>query len=95
MKGLICQETKIVQKVIHKEGEAYLASFLVVNSGGNISWKIIYIAPIEKTAPEILLLEPKDQTENTPEIKTHFDGIISPYFDLLFFISQPTRAPNF
>ncbi len=95
MKALICQETKIVKKVIHREGEAFLASFLVINSGGNISWKIIDIAPLEERVSEIILIEAEKQTEKRQKIKTHFDGIISPYFDLLFFISQPTRAPNF
>ena len=90
------QEIKIIEKVVHKNNEAYLARFLLVNSGGNIQWKIIDIVPIEnQTEPEILLLDGKTCTECHIEKPIRIHETISPYFDLLFFVSQPTRAPNF
>jgi hypothetical protein len=75
MKSLVCQEIKIIEKIIHKNNEIYLARFCVINSGGNIQWKLIEIVPCEnKDAQETLLLEGNNFS---------------------FFISQPTRAPNF
>jgi len=98
MKQLTCQKSQIIEKVVENENGLFLARFQIIEAAGNIRWKLIEITPIEKpacSANEVLLIEAPviGQTytidESKPEKKT------SPYSSLSFFVSQPTRAPNF
>jgi hypothetical protein len=98
MKQLTCQNTKIVEKVIENENGLFLARFQIVEAAGNIRWKLIEITPISApvdAAGEILLIEAPVVGEvyiidNSHPKKENFT-----YSSLSFFVSQPTRAPNF
>ena len=98
MKQLTCQNIQIVEKVIENENGLFLARFQIIEAAGNIRWKLIevteIVAPISSDQ-EILLIEAPVVgeiyilDESCPK-KTDFT-----YSSLSFFVSQPTRAPNF
>jgi hypothetical protein len=100
MKQLTCQKSQIIEKVTENENGLFLARFLVVEVAGTTKWKLLEVTEIENTqsikiSGEVLLLaapvigEVYEIDESRPE------KVVSPYSSLSFFISQPTRAPNF
>lgn len=96
---LTCQDIKIVEKIVETREGLFLARFVVVNSAGNIKWKLIELVNLpaqEKCSQEeILLIEAPEIGEAYTELEPRFTKILSPFLDLFFFTSQPTRAPNF
>jgi len=95
---LTCQKIQIVEKVIENENGLFLARFEIIEVAGNVKWKLIEINEI--TSPvalsqEILLLESPKINEVYEILESHLEKTFSPYSSLSFFISQPTRAPNF
>jgi hypothetical protein len=95
---LTCRNIQIIEKVIQNKDGLFLARFEIIEAAGNIRWKLISLTEIENSFSknvEVLLIESPTigQTYTPEELKPVTKT--SPYFSLLFFISQPTRAPNF
>lgn len=92
------QHIQIVEKVIENENGFFLARFQIIEAAGNIRWKLIEVTEI--TAPitqseEVLLIEAPIIGEVYEIIESRPAKTFSPYSSLSFFVSQPTRAPNF
>jgi hypothetical protein len=97
------QDKKIVSKIIKTpDGRLALVHFLLVVENG----KIINAKPISvqfQENPESFLgqeeiLAISGEVKNPGEITSRqnfYNKIISPYSQLLFFVSQRTRAPSF
>ena len=100
MKQLTCQKSQIIEKVIENENGLFLARFLVVEVAGTTKWKLLEVTEIEnkqgvQITEEVLLLEAPVVGEVYEIDESRPEKIFSPYSSLSFFISQPTRAPNF
>jgi len=100
MKQLTCQKSQIVEKVIENENGLFLARFLVVEVAGTTKWKLLEVTEIENTqsvkiAEEVLLLEAPVVGQVYIIEESRPEKTFSPYSSLSFFVSQPTRAPNF
>jgi hypothetical protein len=95
---LTCQKSRIIEKVIENENGLFLARFEIIEAAGNTKWKLIEVSEITaaQTAPSEVLLIAAPVIGEVYEIdSSHPQKTISPYSSLSFFISQPTRAPNF
>ena len=97
---LTCQKSQIVEKVIENENGLFLARFLVVEAAGNTKWKLLEVTEIENTqsvkiTEEVLLLEAPVVGQVYIIEESRPEKVVSPYSSLSFFVSQPTRAPNF
>lgn len=100
MKQLTCQKSQIIEKVIENENGLFLARFLVVEVAGTTKWKLLEVTEIENTqsvkiTEEVLLLEAPVVGEVYEINESRPEKVFSPYSSLSFFVSQPTRAPNF
>ena len=72
-----------------------MATLLVIEVRGTFQVKIISARPIETATPILALPAPVVFSAPTQLITKAVERIISPYHDLAFFMSQPTRAPSF
>ena len=91
---------KIVPKIIKMaDGRVALVHFLVSIENGELKAKVISVRfSGEQTTSHASPLAICGACEKTGEIisqKTYYQPIVSPYSKLLFFVSQPTRAPAF
>ncbi len=92
------QNIQIVEKTITNENGVFLARFAVAYIGGEFKAKLVSMVPIdtpESISNTILLLESPKVEQVIGYSEPLSDLIPSPYSELSFFISQPTRAPNF
>ena len=92
-------QTKIVSKILRKKsGELVRAFFLVSEIEGKYFVKLLKTEPVVssdfETAKETLLAGKTAGDSAVEFVKSLGRQIVSPYFDLNFFISQLTRAPS-
>ena len=93
-------QTKVIPKIMKMaDGRIALVHFLVFVENGELKAKVISVRfSGEQTASHVSPIAICGACEKTGEIisqKTHYQPIVSPYSKLLFFVSQPTRAPAF
>lgn len=91
------QLNSIFERVVKdKTGLLVRVRFTVVEVNGKFQAQIISAVPFVSPTEDVVCLpcikESKVVTEN---VSTVFESILSPYFSLEFFMSQPTRAPAY
>lgn len=93
------QIPQFVEKIVtDRSGQVFKLTFLVAIVDGQLKGRLVSAQPLAqsfKNTESILSLPvicPKNETitEYTPA----FAPIVSPYSELFFFTSQPTRAPS-
>jgi hypothetical protein len=92
------QDIQIVEKIIQTKKGLFLARFAVAQIGGEFKWKLIDMVevPKSKTLSNTILAIAAPFVKQITNFKTPFSQVIkSPYLNFDFFVSQPTRAPNF
>jgi hypothetical protein len=90
-------QKKIVEKILTtRAGKQVRVTFAVVETAGNIEFKVLSVAPIIAIEQKTVILGlPGTVARNVVETVSHtFETLVSPYVSLFFFDSQPTRAPN-
>lgn len=91
-------QQKIVEKIlIARNGGRVRVTFAVIETAGNIEFKVLKVTPIVASikGPAILALPGKIKDSVAPATTATFTTFVSPYVSLFFFDSQPTRAPSF
>jgi hypothetical protein len=94
------QHIQIVEKIVTTEQGTFLARFAVAHIAGTFKWKLLGMVPMPQSdtgtfsSPTLFIGTPK-VTQRVSFIEPNHDLIVSPYSELSFFVSQPTRAPNF
>ena len=88
------QSGQVIEKVFRtKTGALARVRFLVVEFDGRPWFKVLSVQPITQSG--VTALPIYCARCDSPEIKSVIgQEIESPYFDLTFFVSQPTRAPS-
>ncbi len=91
------QLNSVFERIIQdKNGLLLRVRFTVVEVNGKFQAQIISAIPFVNPTENVVCLpcikESKIVIEN---ISVVFESILSPYFSLEFFMSQPTRAPAF
>ena len=97
---LITQQPKarIVHKnVWTKSGQEMLGVFLVVEYLGEVRFKVISLRPVDTvfSTAQYYLPQAPIKTNSLFSYTKKGEKIISPYKNLLYFISQLTRGPSF
>ncbi|MCX6719030.1 MAG: hypothetical protein NTZ38_01495 [Candidatus Taylorbacteria bacterium] len=100
--------SKFIRKIITSPtGERFQVLFLVTLVNGEVNAQVISAERIHSS--DLLLTGTSGASQNhpfylpvgqslkdLPEVVRHFySHIVSPYIELYFFTSQPTRAPSF
>lgn len=90
-------QTKFVEKLItSRNGEVFKVVFCVSLVDGQIKATVVSATPvIEKAEVSLLPILNKKQVSTFVKEIVLNDLIVSPFFNLEFFMSQPTRAPSF
>ena len=91
------QLNSIFERIVKdKNGLFVRVRFTIVEANGNFQGKIISVSPINIQAKkQIFLPEYREKETSDFTYISLFTSIISPFNNLFFFNSQPTRAPNF
>ena len=94
------QDIQIVEKVVSTKNGLYLARFAVANVAGTFKWKLIDMVPVASSEARhvgaTVLALPSPVLDIVVEFLSYISKtIVSPYQDVSFLTSQPTRAPNF
>jgi hypothetical protein len=93
------QLNSIFERIIRdSNGVLVRVRFTVVEIDGKFQGQIISVTPLvaTSTAEDVVCLPClKENKVATEKLCEFFDSIVSPYFYLEFFMSQPTRAPAF
>ena len=99
------QLNSIFERIVYdKNGVLVRVRFTVVEVDGVFKGQVVSIEPVvsntssskyKKPTEPICLACIKDNKDFSLNLNTDFESIISPYFSLEFFMSQPTRAPAF
>ncbi len=92
-------KSKILRKIIQSPtGEYVLATFVVAEFQGTFKARLVSVEALPQSDFEkpvaVSLPLPKRQPIAISTLIFFVDKIISPYQELLFFVSQPTRAPS-
>lgn len=90
---------RYIEKRITTEDGVFFARFVVVSEGNSFKLKLVEMLPVGNTKVEpsqtqFLLVAPKIKQIVSYIVRTSTE-ILSPFSNLSFFISQPTRAPSF
>ncbi len=92
------QLNSIFERIVKdKNGTLVRVRFTVVEIDGKFQGQIISVIPLVAPSAENAVCLPclKENKLATEKLCEFFDSIVSPYFSLEFFMSQPTRAPAF
>lgn len=94
------QLNSIFERIVKdKNGLLVRVRFTVIEVDGKFQVQVISATPFvsteDKTENVVCLPCLKENKIATEKLYESFDSIISPYFSLEFFMSQPTRAPAF
>lgn len=91
-------QSKFVEKVLaDASGKQFRVLFLVSLEAGEIKARVISATPVTPavaTRGVICLPLAAPASSASFAYTPHFSNIVSPYTDLTFFMSQPTRAPS-
>lgn len=92
-------QIKLVERTITaKDGrEVVVLVALSISEGRVLSAQIVGVKPLEtSTQNEVKCLDCVYEKSEAPVSRLKsFSSIVSPFLSLVFFNSQPTRAPNF
>lgn len=91
------QDIRIIEKIVTTEDGVFLARFAVAYVGGEFKAKLISMVPAESPesiSNDIVLLESPKEEQIIGFTEPLSNLTPSPYFNLDFFVSQPTRGPN-
>jgi len=91
---------QIIERIITTEKGVFLARFAVTEIGGKFKAKLTDMRPFQKeeaqvSGSKIPCLEAPQTKDETNYTEPLAQLIESPFYVLDFFMSQPTRAPNF
>jgi len=88
------QSGQVIEKVLRtKTGVLARVKFLVMEFDGRPWFKVISVEPVAKSEVRALpVILTKCDLPKAGDVV--FAEIESPFFDLTFFVSQPTRAPS-
>ena len=92
------QLNSIFERIVRdKNGVLVRVRFTIVEINGAFQGQIISATPLAHEVREETILLPIEKVSKVIIEKdlVYFDKIVSPYFSLDFFMSQPTRAPAF
>lgn len=90
-------DVQIIEKVVNTKNGVFLARFAVANIAGTFKWKLIEMVPMaseETLSNKVILLESPKTLQAVTFVEPIVQKIVSPFIELFFFTSQPTRAPN-
>ena len=100
----VCSETRFVEQVFtDQSGQQFRLSFLVALVNGELRGRLVSVQPLssarntqcsivnDQFCLPIVCPKKKAETEYVPA----YVPVVSPYIELYFFTSQPTRAPSF
>ena len=93
-------KAKILRKIIQSPtGEYVLATFVVTEFQGTFKARLVSVEALPQSDFEkpvaVSLPLPKKQPVIISKLISSTEKIVSPFQELLFFVSQPTRAPSF
>ena len=96
------QHKGIAERVIRtRNGSLARIRFEVIDVDGNLRARVISVEPIyeletsqKNPAASLCLAGFTGETESEPLIIPGYQPIVSPFSELFFFNSQPTRAPS-
>lgn len=94
-------QSQIIERILRtKTGELAKVSFLVVEYQGKVRARVIAIEPVKSLGGETscptssnFLIAGKCAKKFEATLQRVFSEFVSPYFELNFLMSQPTRAP--
>jgi hypothetical protein len=91
------QLNSIFERIVKdKNGLLVRVRFTVVEVDGKFQAQIISAIPFVSPVEDVVCLPCIKESEVVTETSfADFESILSPYFSLEFFMSQPTRAPAF
>lgn len=91
------QNIQIIEKVVETPKGLFLARFAVAQIAGEFKWKLLDMVAIasETISNTVLRLIAPKIAQVTNFAQPRSKEIVSPYANFDFFVSQPTRAPNF
>lgn len=91
------QLNSIFERIVKdKNGLLVRVRFTVVEVNGKFQAQIISAIPFVTPAEDVVCLPCIKESKVITETSfAEFESILSPYFSLEFFMSQPTRAPAF
>jgi hypothetical protein len=92
-------KSKILRKIIQSPtGEYVLATFVVAEFQGTFKARLVSVEALPQSDFEkpvaVSLPLPKKQPVVISTLVSFVERIVSPFQELLFFVSQPTRAPS-
>ncbi len=92
-------KSKILRKIIQSPtGEYVLATFIVAEFQGTFKARLVSVEALPQSDFEkpvtVSLPLPKKQPVAISTVVSFVDRVVSPFQELLFFVSQPTRAPS-
>lgn len=92
-------KAQILRKIIQSPtGEYVLATFAVSEFQGTFRAKLLSVEVLPQSDFEkpvaVSLPLPKKQSIAISTVVSFIDRVASPFQELLFFVSQPTRAPS-
>jgi hypothetical protein len=88
---------RILEKRVETLEGVFLARFVVIYENHSLKLKLLEMIPLEEqsfSTPIIFQIAAPKTYQIYAEIKILTDKIVSPFTELLFFISQQTRAPS-
>lgn len=94
------QKPQFVERVVtDRNGRCFRLVFLVASINGELKARLVSAIPLGgsfKCASEVpcLPVAASEPANDTPYLPAS-TPVVSPYLELLFFVSQPTRAPSF
>ena len=93
-------QSGVFHGTVRQNGRLFRMCFVVFEREGKLRGKIISCEPITVmsdcgTVKERCLLPVSFSAKKIPIVEAYFQGIVSPFSKLEFFISQMPRAPSF
>ena len=87
-----------IERIIERNGKKFVAVFAIVTENNTYKAKLVSLVPFvehEVIKNKILFLSVPSTVCSNEFYFVKSNKIVSPFSNLDFFVSQPTRAPNF